>query len=310
MAFTRQSYERCAYDDQVRQSVSPLNYALDATQIKNCNECLSVHGPRNKIGSYAYRPSSLVDVDSLLSNRNDINTKCIETELKRYLRDDIITQNGNFNKYTEKVCQNNFLDAEDTRFTHPKNNYRGLAANRFYKLNKDPQCNIFWDFAQNTRLEARDNYIAEFPDILDDETQPTEEVSGTIKSCGIKCSDTFTGNVPNVTYYNPAELPKKQISEVNKRRLEKNNEDIINYPYYGIDTTNIQQVKQVNNNMHLFKQKQRSINQSNKNSPSYPIFSLPPSNKSISNRNMQPYPLRFGPNNPMPISIPDKFVPK
>jgi hypothetical protein len=46
--------------------------------------------------------------------------------------------------------------------------YRGAPINRFYDLNKDPQANIFYDWAINTSLEAKDNFIPELPEPMTD----------------------------------------------------------------------------------------------------------------------------------------------
>jgi len=44
--------------------------------------------------------------------------------------------------------------------------YKGVAINRFYDLPKDPQANIFFDWAVNTKLEAKDNFVPELPNPL------------------------------------------------------------------------------------------------------------------------------------------------
>jgi hypothetical protein len=190
MASTRQTYDRCAYDDDLRQSTGTLQYHLDPIQVDNCDKCLSVNGPRNKVGSYTYRPPSLIDVDSMLSNRSDINTKCIGKRINSYRNVDNVMNNDQLstNTFFGNEC-NNFLNSEDTRFTHPKNNYRGVHPDRFYRLNKDPQCNIFWDNSVNTRLAARDNYVAQLPAPIDDKVlRPVAKLPGR-KDCtiGLRC---------------------------------------------------------------------------------------------------------------------------
>ena len=77
---SRLPYDRCAYSDSLQESVGPLLYNLDPTQINNCNACLSVFGPRTSSGPRSYGVSTtvghvtapsqqLVDVESILSNR-------------------------------------------------------------------------------------------------------------------------------------------------------------------------------------------------------------------------------------------------
>ena len=36
--------------------------------------------------------------------------------------------------------------------------YKGIKQDRFQPLYQDPQCNIFWDFAINSRQQAKDNF--------------------------------------------------------------------------------------------------------------------------------------------------------
>lgn len=165
--FSRQSYDISAYSDEVKQSTNVLDYNLDPTQQWNCGKCLSVNGPRNKIGNYSFVPKKLVDVDSILSNRTQINTKSISKKTDDYMTVDKMVKDGKYyNRYFGDECSS-FLNPEDSRFTHPKNNYKGLMFNIFYKLNKDPQCNVFWDSSLNTRLYARDTYLPEYPRSFD-----------------------------------------------------------------------------------------------------------------------------------------------
>ena len=43
---TKQKYSEKCMNDEQRQSTEPINYILDQTKIKNCNECFNLHGPR------------------------------------------------------------------------------------------------------------------------------------------------------------------------------------------------------------------------------------------------------------------------
>jgi hypothetical protein len=40
---------------------------------------------------------------------------------------------------------------------------RGAPINRFFDLHRDPQANIFYDYATNTSLEAKDNFVPDLP---------------------------------------------------------------------------------------------------------------------------------------------------
>jgi hypothetical protein len=100
----------------------------------------------------------LVDVDSLLTNRSKVASDC---------KDGLVTD-INFNKYKKynlPSC-NRFMDREDTRLTHPLHNYRGMTIPWFFEPrvgDRDEQCNLFWDFAENTQLTAKDNYRPDIP---------------------------------------------------------------------------------------------------------------------------------------------------
>lgn len=172
---SRLPYDECAYTDRLSESTSPLNYKLSPDQIYNCDNCLSVFGPRssnngrgNDVSRYMdtrYAPSqNMVDVESILSNRNMKNSKC---------------KNGRVNPVNVmdyklvnyRIC-NNTLNPEATRLSYPANNYRDLSQNRFHNLPRDPQENIFWNFSINSQLEAIDNIKPVVPTPISDKSLP------------------------------------------------------------------------------------------------------------------------------------------
>jgi hypothetical protein len=170
-------YDNQAYKDQLSESVSPLLYKLNPNQINNCSGCLSVFGPRTSTGAYSFGVSTtspvnrtaiandLVDVESILSNRNVLASKCKDGKLNPI----DITQ---FQLQHPRTC-NSFLDPIASHLTNPAQEYRGAAINRFYDLNKPAQANIFWNFAVNTKLEAIDNFRERIPRIVNhDPTLP------------------------------------------------------------------------------------------------------------------------------------------
>lgn len=93
-----------------------------------------------------------------MSNRNVIASKCKDGKVN----DIDVTK---FNLQHARVC-NDFLDSVSSRLTNPPENYRGMSINRFYDLPKNPQANIFYDFAVNTKLEAKDNYRERVPALI------------------------------------------------------------------------------------------------------------------------------------------------
>ena len=124
---------RCYYNDRLEQSVSPLLYRLDPNQINDCDSCLSVFGPRaghNGVGDstvvniHSTAPAQgLVDVESILSKRNVIASKCKDGKVN----DIDVTK---FRLQHARVC-GDFLDPLATHLTNPPQNYRELAINRF-----------------------------------------------------------------------------------------------------------------------------------------------------------------------------------
>jgi hypothetical protein len=175
---SRLPYDKCAYDDYLSESVGPIVYKLNPNQINNCNSCLSVFGPRTSSGPHSYGVSTtvghvtapsqeLVDVESILSNRNVIASRCKDGKVN----DIDVTK---FKLQHARTC-NDFLDPIASHLTNPPANYRGSSINRFYNLPKNPQANIFYDYAVNTKLEAKDNYRERVPKlILSDRTLPDE----------------------------------------------------------------------------------------------------------------------------------------
>ena len=177
---SRLSYDKNAYEDKLAESVSPLSYRMNPISIYNVNACNSTFGPRttahgSQMGSrisMAVPPNviapaqQLVDIDSILSNRNVLQSKCKDAKVN----DINVTQ---FRLQHARVC-NNFLDPVSSRITNPSINYRSIPINRFYNLRKNPQVNIFYDFAVNSKLEAKDNYRVNIPNMREELALPKE----------------------------------------------------------------------------------------------------------------------------------------
>lgn len=187
---SRLDYDPSYVMDSIKESTDPLLYQLNTDRIYNCNTCVSRFGPRpsNKsngisssiiVGTNPVAVSqSLVDLESVLSNRNVKRTKDRRGMVQDINVLKIPIQNP-------KIC-GNFLDPISTHLTNPPQNYRGIAINRFYDLNRNPQENIYYDWGSNSRLEAKDNYIQRVPVPMKDLVQPIERV-GPIKQCGFVC---------------------------------------------------------------------------------------------------------------------------
>ena len=171
---SREKYDKCYNNEQIERSVGPLLYRLNPNQIDNCNSCLSVFGPRTSggtnrgimghgdsvsTGQSSVAPSqALVDVDSILTNRNMLKTRCKDGDLNKI-------GISSFNLQHARVC-NDFLDPIATHLVAPPSNYREMFTDRFYDINASPQENIFYPFDINTSLEIRDNYVIRIPKII------------------------------------------------------------------------------------------------------------------------------------------------
>lgn len=190
---SRLPYDKCAYEDRLSESVAPGNYRLAPYHITNCDACLSTFGPRGRYGvstltGHRTAPSQdLVDLESVLTNRNVLQSKCKDGKVN----DIDVTK---FRLQHVRAC-NNYLDPVASRLTNPVSNYRGIGLNRFYELDRDPQANIFWNFARNTTLEARDNHRVTIPKMMDADVSPN-----TIEGMGTPCSMNCQGACPECKY--------------------------------------------------------------------------------------------------------------
>lgn len=196
-------YDKCAYDDYLSESVAPLLYKLNPSQINNCNACLSVFGPRSSSGANSYGVSTttghvtapsqqLVDVESILSNRNVLKSKCKDGQVN----DIDVTK---FNLQHARIC-NDFLDPVATHLTNPPSNYRGMSINRFYDCHQNPQANIFYPFAINTKLEAKDNYRERVPRLMRFDPALPKALQGRNKPCKYQCYGNCPKNGNNCSY--------------------------------------------------------------------------------------------------------------
>ena len=160
-------YDQSCIKDSIEQSVAPLQSVLDPNRVRNCKQCLNPNGsaPRSSfmgwgdslpIENAGIAPAQqLSDIDSIMTNRNVKESKDKKGKLNP-------VNLNEFKLYDSAMC-NNFLDPLNSTLTFPKQLYREMSINRFYSLNNNPQKNIYWDGAVNSRLEASDNYDMPYP---------------------------------------------------------------------------------------------------------------------------------------------------
>ena len=163
MSFTRINYDQCAYDLDVERSVAQGNYRLSSDFAENCNSChpYNLPGTSTEAASSARAScetgfGSLADAESIITNRQNPLQKC--------------NKEGKNDDYKEKIkvhhkplCEK-VLESEDTRFTNPLDNYRGMNLTSYHftpYLHVDPQCHIQSDIhreGNSSRLMVKDCY--------------------------------------------------------------------------------------------------------------------------------------------------------
>lgn len=161
-------YDECYYKDALDESLTPGIYRLQEYQIKNCNDCLAPNGPRPSNNGWGVSTTApfkkaahsldLVDDESFLSGRNLPQTKCRNGRVNFLDMSKLKLNNA-------AICDNK-LTPENTHLNYPSKNSRSVPLNRFYNLHRDAQAPIFYDFAVNTTLEAKDNFSPVGPKVL------------------------------------------------------------------------------------------------------------------------------------------------
>jgi hypothetical protein len=205
--FSNPRYDRCFYKENVYQSTEPYAYIMNTDRIHNCNGALTTFGPRSSYygtgvstptGDVIAAAQQLVDIDSVMSNRNVPISKC--------RRGKVNPINITHIKTKDIPITNDYLDSQHSRMTDPSMFYRGTPINRFYDLNKDPQANIYYDWAINTSLEAKDNFVPELPtplthvSLMPDRSSPRDDTWNP-RAIQIKgdnhCGSNSRGNISN-----------------------------------------------------------------------------------------------------------------
>jgi hypothetical protein len=170
---SRLPYDIGTYDDKLYESTGPLGYRVNIDHMHHPKRCFNANGagPRttnNGFGNSTHErlgcavKNEIVPIESLLSNRN--------VKASKNRRGHVNPINPTKWKLDHYSLCGNETHPEFTRLSHPASNYRDVAINTFYNTIHNAQHNIFYDFAHNTRLEAKDNYIPELPEMWEDNT--------------------------------------------------------------------------------------------------------------------------------------------
>lgn len=196
---TKLQYDPEYVDDDIQQSTAPIHSVLDPNRVKNNNQCLSLNGPRSGLNGWGdsipipnpgLTPAQeLIDIDSIMSNRNVKANRS-----KRGMVNDIDV--FKFKTYNAELCDKG-LDPLSSILTYPKQLYREISINRFYDIGINPQVNIYWDKAANTKLEATDNYDTPYPYFLDSTPVLPCTIEGKTVPCKTVCTENCNVNVIN-----------------------------------------------------------------------------------------------------------------
>lgn len=157
---TSRKYDNCLYVERVDQSTGHLTRQLNTDSIYNKSNCKPLHGGyssskgvttnHDETGMIAPRLAA-IPIDSVMSQRNYVAGSCNKDLVNPY----DFTKDK---KYNVPVCNSISLDPIPTQLTHSTVDLDDIEMNRFIPLHRNPQSNIYWDTASNTRLETRDNY--------------------------------------------------------------------------------------------------------------------------------------------------------
>lgn len=183
MSFSRTKYDKCECSQEIERSVAPGNYKLFPGFADNCNKCNSMCTPINSnVESSTARSNceegfgSVVEVESDLTNRNNVLNNCNKNKKIKKVK-----------MYTNKPC-NSFLEGEDTRFTNPIDNYRGMSLTPYFfepYLHVNPQCNVSKVNPFPSRLLI-DEYVAPIQNPWDNFSYPPK-TKDTVNSCKVCC---------------------------------------------------------------------------------------------------------------------------
>jgi len=191
MSFNRLQYDDAAYDLQMERAVKPGDYRLFQGSYDNCEECYPYNQPTNSKSQVSITRSkqekgfgSMAEIESELTNR--VNPL---TQSNNYGKNDKYKNAKVFNK---NLCSNQ-IESEDTRFTNPIDNYRGMSLTGFHftpYLHVNPQCHIQSTRhreGNSTRLMVRDCFNSPEQDKWDKggafPPKPKEEPKKDCKVC-------------------------------------------------------------------------------------------------------------------------------
>lgn len=199
MSFSRLPYDKCAYAQQMKRSVTPGDYRLYIGYGENCKNCLPLNAPinTNNAASTVRRVYSrdttetdfgqLVNAESHLTNRTVAASSCDEKS----------TDNSHkkLKVHHKPICSETVATV-DTRFTHPVDTYRGMSLTNYHLtpyLHVNPQDNIQCDSHRegfHSRNWVKDNYKIPKQNKWDKgkALPPKPKVVKQMPKCRVKCN--------------------------------------------------------------------------------------------------------------------------
>jgi len=142
MSFNRLRYEEDATELSLDRSTRPGDYELFHPKFYRNNECLSTLGPNNARNQPSDTREFFNDLGSIVDAETDItNRRNPLTHSNKYgMNQDYLKHKVN----NKPICEN-YMNTEDSRFTNPLINYRGMTTFSYQThphLPVNPQCHI------------------------------------------------------------------------------------------------------------------------------------------------------------------------
>lgn len=191
MSFNRLRYEEDTTELDLNQSTRPGDYELFHPKFYRTSECLTTLGPHNANNQpsdtreFFNDLGSIVDAETDITNRRNYLTKSNKYGMNQdYLKHKV---------HHKPICEN-YMNTEDSRFTNPLVNYRGMSTMSYQThphLPVNPQCHI-QQFSHrsgtSSRLLVRDCYQEQIVEpSTNTYTGPEQQPEEPIKKCSYTC---------------------------------------------------------------------------------------------------------------------------
>lgn len=153
MSFAKLSYDTCAYDKYLEESMGVGKYMLNSPSVDCKGNCFypSPYVRLDKTGVATCKNKALIDVDSELLGLNVKQTKCPK---EKYFDSDYCQNNK------LEDCETQFMSPEDTKLSNPPCTLRGTGWNRWEWLCENPQDKAIMPFEREiqNRIIVKDNH--------------------------------------------------------------------------------------------------------------------------------------------------------